>query len=49
MSKEDELVIVDVGCRWGFADNFIDNLDNFRIYGFDPDKAECDRLNKYYS
>lgn len=44
-----EVVIVDVGCRWGFADSFIDELDFFRLYGFDPDKDECERLEKLYN
>ena len=44
-----DLVVVDVGCRWGFADAFIDDLDKFRLFGFDPDKDECTRLNLKYS
>lgn len=44
-----DLVVVDVGCRWGFADPFINHLDIFRLYGFDPDKEECDRLEQLYS
>lgn len=44
-----DLVVVDVGCRWGFADQFIQCLDNFRLYGFDPDKEECERLDKLYA
>jgi len=39
-----DLVVVDVGCRWGFADAFVKDLDAFHLYGFDPDKEECDRL-----
>ncbi|PCI77283.1 methyltransferase FkbM [Candidatus Aerophobetes bacterium] len=46
---ERDLVVVDVGCRWGFADKFIHNLNQFQLYGFDPDKEECDRLNQLYN
>lgn len=42
--------ILDIGCRWGFADRFISipDKDNFRIYGFDPDANECLRLQDEY-
>lgn len=43
-----ELVIVDVGCRWGFAEKFTRSRGCFRIYGFDPDIEECQRLNILY-
>jgi FkbM family methyltransferase len=43
-----ELVIVDIGCRWGFAEKFTQNRGDFRIYGFDPDIEECQRLNRRY-
>jgi len=43
------LIIVDIGCRWGFADKFIDNSNNIIVYGFDPDVKECNRLNKIYN
>lgn len=45
------LTIVDIGCRWGFAGRFIDpiNTGKFRIYGFDPDEKECERLRLSYS
>lgn len=43
------LVIVDVGCRWGFAERFLDQIDDFQIYGFDPDAQECTLLNERYS
>ena len=48
MSLIKKIVVVDVGCRWGFAENYLDQLENFQLYGFDPDKDECDRLNKRY-
>ena len=41
-----DLVVVDVGCRGGFADPFIKHLDLFRLYGFEPDKDECKRLEQ---
>jgi len=42
------LVIVDVGCRWGFAENFTHDLNKFTLYGFGPDENECNRLNNLY-
>lgn len=42
-------VVVDVGCRWGFAEDFLPAIDKFLIYGFDPDQEECRRLNAHYS
>lgn len=44
-----KLIIIDVGCRWGFADEFVSNIDEFQIYGFDPDPIECARLNAKYN
>lgn len=41
-------MIVDVGCRWGFADKFLAHLDDLQLYGFDADKAECNSLSKRY-
>ncbi len=43
-----ELVVVDVGCRWGFAEKFTDAKGRFRVYGFDPDREECERLHERY-
>jgi len=43
-----KLVVIDVGCRWGFAQKFIAAKYLFQIFGFDPDPEECERLNKYY-
>lgn len=45
----DDLVLIDVGCRWGGAERFFDQTRKFRLYGFDPDKDECDRLSKLYA
>lgn len=43
------LVVVDVGCRWGFADQWDSLGDSVRLYGFDPDAAECARLAPKYA
>jgi FkbM family methyltransferase len=43
-----KLVVLDIGCRWGFAEKFTQNKDAFRVYGFDPDVAECARLALRY-
>ncbi|MEN6490074.1 MAG: FkbM family methyltransferase [Smithella sp.] len=43
-----ELVVVDVGCRWGFAEQFTKDAGHFRVYGFDCDIEECDELNRRY-
>jgi len=42
--------ILDIGCRWGFAEKFVqpENLGAFKIYGFDPDVDECARLQQHY-
>lgn len=41
-----EIVIVDIGCRWGFAEKF--TRDGYRVYGFDPDTEECNSLSRRY-
>jgi FkbM family methyltransferase len=41
-------VVVDVGCRWGFADRFLQSEGDFFLIGFDPDGEECDRLKKLH-
>lgn len=43
------ITVVDVGCRWGFADKFSDNSGNLIIYGFNPDAEECARLERAYN
>jgi len=45
------IVVVDVGCRWGFAERFLSEecLESFKIFGFDPDEAECSRLQTAYN
>ncbi|HEX8771269.1 MAG TPA: FkbM family methyltransferase, partial [Acidimicrobiales bacterium] len=45
----DPLVVVDVGCRWGFADHWHRLGDRCLAIGFDPDGAECDRLAEQYA
>jgi FkbM family methyltransferase len=49
-NSRQEIVIIDIGCRWGFADKFLQKNFSFptRIFGFDPDKKECERLNHIY-
>jgi FkbM family methyltransferase len=42
------LVVVDVGCRWGFADFWQQLSPHIVLYGFDPDPAECERLRASY-
>jgi len=43
-----KLVVVDIGCRWGFAEKFTKNSSYFHVYGFDPDLEECKRLSSRY-
>lgn len=42
------LVIVDVGYRWGFAESWDQLSPNVTLYGFDPDAEECERLRSLY-
>ena len=48
MSTVQQIVVVDIGCRWGFAEKFIRSSDLFIVYGFDPDQEECARLSALY-
>ena len=41
-------MVVDVGCRWGFAAVWEQLGDHCEIVGFDPDVAECERLRRHY-
>ena len=43
-----KLVVLDVGCRWGFAQKFTATMNLFQVYGFDPDPDECLRLSQHY-
>src|SRR5262249_30005147 len=45
---EEPLVVVDVGCRWGFADEWENLGDRCEIVGFEPDPVECKRLREHY-
>ncbi len=45
---QEPLVVVDVGCRWGFAQAWERLGDHSLIIGFDPDEAECARLAESY-
>ncbi|HUF31900.1 MAG TPA: FkbM family methyltransferase [Acidimicrobiales bacterium] len=40
-----ELVVVDVGARWGVGDRWAPFGANVSVIGFDPDEGECARLN----
>ena len=42
------LVAVDVGCRWGFAEFWQQLSPHIVLYGFDPDPVECERLRASY-
>jgi len=44
-----KLVVVDIGCRWGFAEKFMAKNKLFQVFGFDPDIEECQRLTQRYS
>ncbi|MCA1695476.1 MAG: FkbM family methyltransferase [Actinobacteria bacterium] len=44
----DPLVVIDAGCRWGFADHWHRLGDRCLAIGFDPDRAECERLAEQY-
>jgi FkbM family methyltransferase len=44
-----KLIVVDVGCRWGFAEKFTQSQEQFHIYGFDPDPQECQLLSERYA
>ncbi|MEA2685156.1 MAG: hypothetical protein QOE93_351, partial [Actinomycetota bacterium] len=45
---DDPLVVVDVGCKWGFADVWTGLGDRCTIIGFDPDVGECEELRIRY-
>lgn len=51
LGVSDPIVVVDVGCRWGFAERFLSEECQkvFRVFGFDPDEIECSRLQASYS
>ena len=45
--KDETITLIDVGARWGVNPPW-DKVDSTLInyYGFEPDKEECERLNK---
>jgi FkbM family methyltransferase len=45
---DEPLTVVDVGCRWGFAEAWEDLGDRCEIVGFEPDTVECQRLREHY-
>lgn len=45
---DEPLVVIDVGCRWGFADSWERLGDRCIAIGFDPDEEECERLREHY-
>lgn len=49
MTIDRKIIIADVGCRWGFAEKFLNEKNEFLVYGFDPDHVECQRLNTRYN
>lgn len=40
----DRIVIVDVGCRGGFNPRWVQLGPHVHLVGFDPDRAECERV-----
>jgi FkbM family methyltransferase len=47
-SLPEPIVVIDIGCRWGFADSWSRLGAASRIFGFDPDADECHRLAERY-
>jgi FkbM family methyltransferase len=45
----DELVVVDVGCRWGFAPHWEELAPHLVLIGFDADEAEVVRLREEFA
>ena len=43
--RYDPVIIVDIGARWGFNAEWEVFGKNLRVYCFEPDQKECDRLN----
>lgn len=44
-------MVLDIGCRWGFAERFLSEAcqKSFKVFGFDPDAQECARLQASYA
>ena len=45
---DEPLVVMDVGCRWGFADSWEQLGDRCIAVGFEPDAEEVERLCDHY-
>ena len=45
---EVELVVADVGCRWGFHERWESLEPNVQLVGFEPDADEARRLKRLY-
>src|SRR4030095_3856119 len=45
--NELDVVVADVGCRWGFHERWDSLAPNVELVGFEPDAAEADRLPRY--
>ena len=43
--QDDEMVLVDVGMRAGIPEQWTMLQDQMHVIGFEPDQAECERLN----
>jgi FkbM family methyltransferase len=43
-----DLVVADVGCRWGFHERWDSLEPNVQLVGFEPDVAEAERLQRLY-
>lgn len=43
---ESPLVVLDIGCRWGFEEKWKALGPHVRLIGFDADAAECQALNE---
>jgi FkbM family methyltransferase len=46
---DDPIVVVDVGCRWGFGQAWEQLGDRCRLIGFEPDDVEYERMKKEYA
>ena len=43
--RDEPVTVVDVGARWGFNEEWKVYGDCLRVFCFEPDKEECERLN----
>jgi len=49
LSTRDSIQCIDVGARGALKDDLFSLAPAIELYGFEPDKAECERLNNLYS